>query len=97
MKQKRIGVKTHNKHIKNRPQKTRAGLAAARLLFGRYEYAAFCLLFFVKRFVLTSKLCASFIRVSLVKVYQRSPIVFAFEETFVANTSVRKGLFSSSN
>lgn len=26
----------HNKHIKNRTQKTRAGLAHARLLCGRY-------------------------------------------------------------
>ncbi len=28
-------AKTHNKHIKNRPQKTWAGLANARLLCGR--------------------------------------------------------------
>ena len=28
---------TPNKHIKNRPQKTRAGLAIARLLCGRYK------------------------------------------------------------
>ena len=63
----------------------------------RYEYAAFGLLFFAKKFILTSSYCASFIRVSLVKVYQRSPIVFAFKGTFVANTSVRKGLFSSSS
>ena len=27
---------TYNKHIKNRPQKARAGLANARLLCGRY-------------------------------------------------------------
>lgn len=29
---------THNKHIKNRPQKAWAGLAIARLLCGRYTF-----------------------------------------------------------
>ena len=32
-----VSVTNTNKHIKNRPQKARAGLATARLLCGRYK------------------------------------------------------------